>query len=431
MKNKDFRFILSLRGLLQTTAFLLAGCAALPNPVVPEQDTQSFPGMSDVAAEAPGRPLHVLLVHGMGTPQPYGFDAFIASIAGRFGLAQIPPQDRGPQWQGCYKRVTPAQPALITPAAERIDIPYAAPENQARLYTYDFGPPGSDRRTLTVSYLLWTPLTESVKCRLEDEDASAPPKQAFADFAKDFIDDKLADAVLYSGSYRLRVLRLSLQGALCKVTGGKWTDGKCATHAPDYRDPTVIITHSLGGYMMMDAIQSDLHCEAMPNGSVARTPAEKVLENTPVIYMMANQLALLDLSTLRHDPSVSILRTSETAGEKMTNDFARCWAAARARSAAPGGRAAAISHLAAFSDPNDILSWRVERRNLQFPQADWGKVAVTNVFMSNSEFSLPGLISDPVNAHLGYFVNPTVMDILICGMDNGAARPCPVPLGVR
>ena len=133
------------------------------------------------------------------------------------------------------------------------------------------------------------------------------------------------------------MLRLSLQGALCKVTGGKWTDGKCATHAPDYRDPTVIITHSLGGYMMMDAIQSDLHCEAMPNGSVARTPAEKVLENTPVIYMMANQLALLDLSTLRHDPSVSILRTSETAGEKITNDFARCWAAARAGRAAPGG----------------------------------------------------------------------------------------------
>ena len=30
-----------------------------------------------------------------------------------------------------------------------------------------------------------------------------------------------------------------------------------------------------------------------------------------------------------------------------------------------------------------------------------------------------------MNAHTGYFVNPTVMDMLICGMDNGVPRPCP------
>ena len=56
---------------------------------------------------------------------------------------------------------------------------------------------------------------------------------------------------------------------------------------------------------------------------------------------------------------------------------------------------------------------------------------MTNVYMSNNEFSIPGVISDPVNAHTGYFVNPTVIDMLICGMDTFAARPCPVPLGVR
>ena len=257
---------------------LLAGCAALPTAFVPEHDTPSFHGMSALVAEAPGRPLHVLLVHGMGTPQPYGFDAFIAALAGRFGLAQIPPHDPGPQWQGCYKRATAAQPALVTPPPDVIDVQSAAPENQARLYTYDFGPPGSDQTALTVSYLLWTPLTESVKCRLETEDASAPQKQALADFAKDFIDDKLADAVLYGGAYREKVMRPSLQGALCRVTGGTWTGGKCVPHGADYRDPTVIITHSLGGYMIMDAIQNELRgrCELSGASFVAtRRPPKR------------------------------------------------------------------------------------------------------------------------------------------------------------
>ncbi len=67
----------------------------------------------------------------------------------------------------------------------------------------------------------------------------------------------------------------------------------------------------------------------------------------------------------------------------------------------------------------------IEPRNLKLPKPVWREVAVTNVYMSNNEFSIPGVISDPVNAHTGYFVNPTVMEMLICGMDNAVPRPCP------
>ena len=78
----------------------------------------------------------------------------------------------------------------------------------------------------------------------------------------------------------------------------------------------------------------------------------------------------------------------------------------------------------AFSDPNDILSWRLDRKNLNLPNSDWGEIAVTNVYLSNSEFSVPGLFSDPVNAHPGYFVNPTVLDMLVCGMADRALNVC-------
>ncbi len=290
----------------------------------------------------------------------------------------------------------------------------------------------TSKPTLIVSYLLWAPLTEQVKCDLAAEDNDAPPKQAFAAFAKDFIDDKLADSLLYSGAYREKVMRPSVQAALCLVTGGHWRAQDRTCVPGDYQDPTVIITHSLGGYMLMDAIQAELRAEdCQPNLPTARArgPAEKILENTPVIYMMANQLALLDLSTLRRDPLAPKTIAEKSAGEAVTKQFAKCWLAARARSktgapVGPGETAPPKSQVVAFSDPNDILSWRLEPKNLKLPRPDWGEVAVTNVYLSNNEFSVPSLFSDPVNAHTGYFVNPTVMDMLICGMQNGSAQTC-------
>ena len=54
---------------------------------------------------------------------------------------------------------------------------------------------------------------------------------------------------------------------------------------------------------------------------------------------------------------------------------------------------------------------------------------MTNVYMSNGEPSVPGLFSDPTNAHTGYFANPTVMDMLICGINNNS--PCAVSVSAH
>ena len=65
-----------------------------------------------------------------------------------------------------------------------------------------------------MNYLLWAPLTEGVKCDLAEDDDGAPQKQAFAGFARDFIDNKLGDVVLYGGTFRDNVMRPSVQAAL-------------------------------------------------------------------------------------------------------------------------------------------------------------------------------------------------------------------------
>jgi hypothetical protein len=387
-------------------------------------DTDSFKGMSAlVTGEAPRRPLHVLIVHGIGTPAPYQFEAFIKSLADRFGFVQIPPRESEPEAQGCHP-TTPAQEALAYPAPRAIAIDGVPPGASARLYTYFFAPTPNHPPKLTVSYLLWTPLTESIKCDLADNEKDAPPRQAFANFAKDFIDDKLADVVLYGGTYRETVMRPSLQAALCYMIRGKpSSDGKTCAHG-DYDEPTVIITHSLGGYMMMDAIDDELRRESAGAKSAART----VLENTQFIFMMANQLALLDLTTLDGYPRR--LGSGQTAAD-VAEHFASRWAAIKLKSpvrstpAADEGTESTTRQIVAFSDPNDILSWRLKRFNLKLPRSEWGSVKLTNIYLSNGEFSIPLLFSDPTIAHTGYFDNQTVINLLICGMSNGAVQSCP------
>jgi hypothetical protein len=409
--------------LAALSLFLLSACSVSPTPVVLDKD--SFLGMNAlVTNEAPRRPLHVLIVHGIGTPAPYQFEGFIKSLADRFGFVQIPPPATEPEAQRCHP-VPPAQPALAHPLPRVIAIDGVPPAASARLYTYSFAPTPNYPAKLTVSYLLWTPLTESIKCDLAAQGTDAPTPQAFAGFAKDFIDDKLADVVLYGGTYRETVMRPSLQAAPCAMVHGKPSrDGKtCERHA-DYNEPTVIITHSLGGYMMMDAIDDELRRESAGAKSAART----VLENTQFIFMMANQLALLDLTTLDGYPRRLGGRPTEA---DITEHFANRWAAIKLKSAVRSTQAAAEGtestsrQIMAFSDPNDILSWRLKRYNLKLPPSEWESVKLTNVYLSNGEFSVPLLFSDPTTAHTGYFDNQTVMDLLVCGMNKGAVQSCP------
>ncbi len=143
--------------------------------------------------------------------------------------------------------------------------------------------------------------------------------------------------------------------------------------------------------------------------------------------MMANQLALLDLSTLDRYPHR--LDGGSTATD-VKQRFTQRLNAIKLKSPvlSNGGEAgetpAYTRQIVAFSDPNDILSWRLKPYNLELPPSEWGSVQETNVYMSNDEFSVPGVFSTPTEAHGGYFVNPTVMDMLICGVENGAPRAC-------
>jgi hypothetical protein len=233
----------------------------------------------------------------MGTTTPDQFEGFILALANRLHLVQIPPSP-----ESTVRRcpgATAASSTLVRPNPTPIKITGVPPCAWAELYTYNFASTAdvsyAPTPLLKVSFLLWAPLTKSIEADALAE-TGAPPKQEFANLTRGFIDDYLADVVLYGGTYRDNVLRPSIQAALCYVTDGKPSeDGKTCRPLGNYNDPTIIVTHSLGGYMLMDAVDGELcreHCA--PN-----TPASKILKNTKFIYMMANQLALLDVDPTR------------------------------------------------------------------------------------------------------------------------------------
>ena len=124
--------------------------------------------------------------------------------------------------------------------------------------------------------------------------------------------------------------------------------------------------------MMMDAIDDELRGER-PGQKARRARCSRTPSSC---YMMANQLALLDLTTLEGYPRR--LGGGPTEAD-VAERFARRWAAIKlrspVRSTAGGGSTwtpgATARQIVAFSDPNDILSWRLKRYDLKLPPSEW------------------------------------------------------------
>ena len=115
----------------------------------------------------------------------------------------------------------------------------APPDASAQLYTYAFGLTPDGKRTHRQRLL---GATESIKCGLaaKEKGTDMPSRQVFANFAKDFIDDKLADVVLYGGTYRESALMPSVcsGGALHRDRRQRAATGRPASTAVTASQPS-------------------------------------------------------------------------------------------------------------------------------------------------------------------------------------------------
>jgi hypothetical protein len=148
----------------------------------------------------------------------------------------------------------------------------------------------------------------------------------------------------------------------------------------------VVISASLGSFVVLDAMFND----GRPTDA-----ARQVAAKNPLLYFFANQWALLDLARVQGLPSSPELEQSVVTAAAPPVNLLEVWAAATQI----GVEAAKPKQIIAYSDPSDILTYRV-------PKIE-GAVVV-NLYDRN-EINWFWLFSNPMKAHTGHAQNPAVL----------------------
>ena len=378
----------------------LISCSTLPltiRPVNPPVAPADFLGVTDLPEASGSDRIRILFIHGIGEHTACDPDTLLRHLSKALNVAiEVP------------STIQPGTNCAI-PAPAPTPVPGHNAQDTALLYRYDLA---SERRRVTFMFLLWSPLTKIPKQSLVEPDL--PHRSLLADDVKAFEQDNLADVLLYGGKYR-EVIRPAIQRGLCLFVEG--TPGASDPRICDGGEteiPTAIITHSLGGYILMDALHDLYSHRGDSHRGATRNAAVFVGHDLNQVFMLANQLKMLDLTT----------RVSEFQSPHMASDFHKYWN----ETYHPSDHAPYVvkRQLLAISDPNDILSWEVTRD--EFNRAD---LTVANIYLGTTgEFfgvdhtPILGLVANPVSAHLNYLSDDEVMNIVACGLHGSQIRPC-------
>jgi hypothetical protein len=301
---------------------------------------------------------------------------------------------------------------------EAFKNPTTVPGTLVQIYAGDIR---TDKGVAAVKMIVWSLLTLTDKQALcedskksDQADRVCPgaytydhPRASLNNMLKsDLMNTCLADAILYSG-VKAELMRGAMMRAVCHAAGGEMTVNGCEhrTNPALDRTPLALIAESLGSKMLTDAL---FRLRGTDEG---KETVRRLFGQTRMIYLLANQIPMLDLA-LPADPSPN--------ARSLQDDSLRGFVEA-IRPEPPKGARLALDNLfvVAFSDPNDILSYRL-RKDYFGGRED---VRVVNVISSNAG-TLFGLIEHPWDAHTGYIDNPRATKALICGNQEPAAA-CP------
>jgi hypothetical protein len=148
----------------------------------------------------------------------------------------------------------------------------------------------------------------------------------------------------------------------------------------------VVISASLGSFVVLDAMINDGH----PTDA-----ARQVATQNPLLYFFANQWALLDLARIRGLPGSPELEELGPKTAESPVNLLEAWVGAQPI----GTEAVNPKQIIAYSDPSDILSYRV-------PKIEGA--LVVNLYDRN-EINWFWLFANPIKAHTGHAQNPAVL----------------------
>lgn len=353
-------------------------------PYLRQQDT--LPPFGDGVGRRPET--KVIYVHGIGTHAPGHGIALASNLGAALGLDTRAPRQ---------KRIVLAAPHLPGQTLGELNV--------SRLTD------GQRRRDLVFYELTWSPITQPDKQLIEfDKEQYYQLRRADLNrLIRAFVNDIAPDPLAYNGERREAILT-SVGQTLCWALSTSWSDlpeltegVACGPEQAGFGsrvglDPFVLVTHSLGSRIALDALQrlaslDDLRARAAPLVAQLRDKHVQV-------FMLSNQLPLLEAGQ----------KSQEVVGE----------AAAYCGPDAPqaGERFFGSTQIIAFSDPNDLMSYPVPDKFAERYIDSRLCPTVTNVTINvasvSSLFGL-GEVANPMAAHTGYDVDERVAGLLARG----------------
>jgi hypothetical protein len=278
--------------------------------------------------------------------------------------------------------------------------------------------------TIDVSFLTWSPLTARFKAMLDQEGSATADGRMLSqatlngELKRGLVDNCLTDVVVYSGPNGREIRKAAIE-AVCGVLGGRFDGQRCDMRTAEPPPALALVSESLGSQLLFDAITDIWETTERNEDKVEIDHLAKSLAAKRIIYMLANQVPLL--VTAGRLPAEAIVvgeaSTPLARSPAMGLDVFSVLARARTIAAHPPGPLTIV----AFSDPNDLLSYRIASH----PTDDPKNFRVVNVLVSN-DATYFGYIERPDSAHCGYAWNPHVIGMVAKGYRPG--RPFPVAL---
>lgn len=356
--------------LFPAAAFaLLAACSTPYNAPVVVHDSAPFPGIATAVAQDSTRQVDVVLVHGMCSHD--------ASWA-----------------RGAMDNIT----STIRTNTEAQVQPLAAASRIQVIERSDHAAGG----TVHFHSLVWSPMSAALKQQLDYDNTGTPtdcseageckPKRAhYNGKLKDsLLNDCLSDAMIYQGQSNA-AMKQAMIDAVSRVL-------EQAGKRPDSA-PLIVVAESLGSKLLFDALSDMLEPDAPGR---THELGQAAARRMAIVFMVGNQLPILGLAEQQANPGVAPMGPPDSLQRFL---------ALRRMAAQMPKRSESLSKLAvvAFTDPNDLLSYRLMPSRYAGPD-----VVVADVLVSNSSTWF-GLLADPFAAHLNYLQNKDVGAMIACG----------------
>jgi len=362
--------------------------------------SKGFEGI-DASIEKTKGEAKVLMVHGVGHHIPGYSTILLEKLAKELDL---------PVMEAPYKELTLSHPN--DPSKNLGDL------RLNRLLSKD------RTRELLFYELTWSSISEPEKGILS-YDTSGQNTFRRADVnnvLKKFSNDAIADPMIYLGE-KQEDIQISVAQSYCWMISHDWSGFPSGGHkvcdlsSPDVlanleKDDYIFISHSLGSRITIDALQRLAALFNNENFKKANPRLEnlhQVIQDRDVtIFMLSNQLPLLQLG--RSLPEVLnehenyCLPEGSKYGERLANE----------------------THIVAFSDPNDMLSYTIPAGFKDEYLDSRMCTAVSNISINVAHvvdvFGFSD-VANPMEAHVGYDHDERVVELLAHGLSNNNITP--------